>query len=64
VHKKSWIDGVAWASGDWCNESLYEYFKNHDEDSDDLEYPKQTLQCIALALARISITLDSLLDTK
>jgi len=57
-------EGVAWASGDWSNETLYDYFKNNDEDVEDLEYPKQTLQCIALALTRICYTLDSLLETK
>jgi len=54
-------DGVAWAYGDYGNETLYEYFINTDEDEDDLEYPKQTLQIIALALVRLCHTAERIL---
>ena len=41
------------------NESLDEYFVNENEDEQhDVEYPKQTLQCIALALVRIAQNLE------
>ena len=59
-----WKDGVAWAYGDYVNETLYEYFINTDEDEDDLEYPKQTLQIIALALTRLCFTAESILKRR
>ena len=43
-----WKDGVAWSYGDYGNETLYEYFINTDEEEEDLEYPKQTLQILSL----------------
>tara|TARA_B100001250_G_scaffold333240_1_gene298842 strand:- start:85 stop:273 length:189 start_codon:yes stop_codon:yes gene_type:complete len=59
-----WKDGVAWSYGDYVNETLYEYFINTDEDEDDLEYPKQTLQIIALALTRLCFTAESILKRR
>ena len=46
------------------NEALDEYFRNDNEDEQhDVEYPKQTLQCIALALVRIAQTLEHTLQS-
>ena len=46
------------------NESLDEYFVNENEDEQhDVEYPKQTLQCIALALVRIAQNLEYALQS-
>ena len=59
-----WKDGVAWSYGDYCNETLYEYFINTDKEEDDLEYPKQTLQIIALALTRLCFTAESILKRR
>ena len=56
-----WKDGVAWSYGDYSNETLYEYFINTDEAEEDLEYPKQTLQIIALALVRLCHTAERIL---
>ena len=56
----NWNEGITWLQGDWSNESLYEYFKNNDDEDNDLEYPKQTLQCIALALVRLCYAVESI----
>ena len=46
------------------NESLDEYFRNDNEDEQhDVEYPKHTLQCIALALVRIAQNLEHALQS-
>ena len=52
---------IKWSYGDWSNETLSEYFENADEDENhDVEYPKHTLQAIALALVRIAHSLEAL----
>tara|TARA_Y100001963_G_C6542148_1_gene336020 strand:- start:59 stop:232 length:174 start_codon:yes stop_codon:yes gene_type:complete len=52
---------IKWSYGDYSNETLSEYFENDDEDEHhDVEYPKHTLQAIALALVRIAHSLEAL----
>ena len=56
-HKHFW-DGIV------NDLSLIEYFENDNADEQyDVEYPKHTLQCIALALVRISNTLELALQS-
>ncbi len=48
--------------GDWSSESLQEYFTNKETSSiySETFNTKETLQCIALSLEKISIVLDNL----